>query len=298
MGGRCTFTSMVTIAAGLLSALGGKDVRAGQYVSVSDDLQLYYEDAGQGPPMVWVPGWTASEVVFEHQIEHFSNAHRVIAYDPRSQGLSTKTLEHNDYAQHGRDLAALIDKLGLRGVTLVGWSAGCYDAYAYVRAKGTDNLRAFVCIDMPPKGFSADLDDWSAMTPAAEDLADLRGGLDQIASDRRALFVDLATMMNARELTPQETDWFVRQAMLTPTYAMLALRLDWTFSDYVTEAKQMDGKLPVLQIVSERMAKFATPWLAANTPHAESFPIKRHMSFWSEPESFNAGLDAFLTKVR
>ena len=30
----------------------------------------------------------------------------------------------------------------------------------------------------------------------------------------------------------------------------------------------------------------------------KTFTIKRHMSFWSEPESFDAGLDAFLAKVR
>jgi hypothetical protein len=33
---------------------------AGQFVSVSDDLQLYYEDVGEGPVMVWVRGWAAT----------------------------------------------------------------------------------------------------------------------------------------------------------------------------------------------------------------------------------------------
>ena len=33
-------------------------------------------------------------------------------------------------------------------------------------------------------------------------------------------------------------------------------------------------------------------------PHAETFGIKRHMSFWSEPDSFNAAVDAFLAKVK
>jgi non-heme chloroperoxidase len=238
----------VLLATASLLGVFASGASAGQYAKLSDDLELYYEDVGQGEPMVWVPGWTASEVVFVHQIEHLSKSRRVIAYDPRSQGLSTKTLDHNDYAQHGHDLAALIDKLGLKHVTLVAWSAGCYDAYAYVRAKGAENLAALVCIDVPPKGFSADPGDWSAMTPKAGDLADLRGRLDQIASEPRGLFVHLAPMMNARELTPQEIDWFVRQGMLTPTYAMLALRLDWTFSDYAAEVKALDGKLPFLYV--------------------------------------------------
>ena len=60
----------------------------------------------------------------------------------------------------------------------------------------------------------------------------------------------------------------------------------------------MDGKLPVLYVISEPNAEKAMPWIKANTPNAATFTIKRHMSFWSESESFNAGLEAFLTKVK
>jgi non-heme chloroperoxidase len=51
-------------AAALLSWLTTASARAGQFVSVSDDLQLYYEDVGQGPVMVWVPGWAATTMHF------------------------------------------------------------------------------------------------------------------------------------------------------------------------------------------------------------------------------------------
>jgi hypothetical protein len=108
----------------------------------------------------------------------------------------------------------------------------------------------------------------------------------------------MAKGMNARDLSPEETAWFVRQAMLAPTYAMQLLRLDLTFSDYRAEAKLLDGKVPVLYFVSEPNLAKALPWLKTNMPHAETFTIKRHMSFWSEPDSFNAELDRFLKQVR
>jgi hypothetical protein len=85
--------------------------------------------------------------------------------------------------------------------------------------------------------------------------------------------------------------------MLAPTYAMLLLRLDITFSDYRAEAKLLDSKVPVLDVISEPNVAVASSWIKTNTPHAETLTIKRHMSFWSEPESFNAGLEAFLEKV-
>lgn len=286
------------VLAAVLTAASDGDARAGQYARVSDDLSLYYEDVGQGLPVVLIPGWTMSTEVFEHQLADLARTHRVIAYDPRSQGLSTKTLEHNNYAQHGRDLAALLARLDLDRVILVGWSAGCYDAYAYVRAEGTDRLAGFVCIDMPPRGFALQPGDWAAMAATPEDVADLRGGLDEIAADRPALHAELAAIMNARELSADEIDWFVRQAMLTPTDAMLALRLDWTFSDYTAEAKAMDGKIPVLQVLSEWSTAAGQPWLAANTPHAATARMKRHMSFWSEPDEFNRQLEAFLVGLR
>jgi len=285
------------IAASTLFCLACSEATAGQYAKVSDDLDLYYEEAGSGAPLILVPGWTASGVVFSRQVEHFSKSFHVVVYDPRSQGLSTRTLEHNDYTQHGRDLAGLIDKLGLKHVVLVAWSAGCFDGYSYVRAQGTDNVAAFVCIDMPPRGISAQPGDWAASSASDEDLAKIRNQLDALANNRRGLSQGMAKAMNARELSAEETDWFVRQAMLAPTYAMLSLRLDVLFSDYRPEAKLLDAKVPVLDVISEPNASRALAWIKSNTPHAQTLMIKRHMSFWSEPESFNAGLDAFLAKV-
>ena len=287
----------VLIAGSSFLGFACSEAAAGQYAKVSSDLDLYYEEAGTGTPMILVPGWTASGVVFSHQVEHFSKSYHVVVYDPRSQGLSTRTLEHNDYTQHGHDLAALIDTLGLKHVILVAWSGGCFDGYSYVRIRGTDNLAAFVCIDMPPRGLSAQSGDWASFSASDKDLARLRAQLDALANDRMGLSQGMAKAMNARELSADETTWFVRQAMLAPTYAMQQLRLDSLFSDYRPEAKLLASKVPVLDVISEPNVPTALTWIRANTPQAETFIIKRHMSFWSEPESFNSALDAFLEKV-
>ncbi|MDI5929694.1 alpha/beta hydrolase [Rhizobium leguminosarum] len=99
-------------------------------VEVSDDLTIHYELAGSGPTTILlVPGWTMSSEVFEKQLDHFkqSQEYRVIPIDPRGQGQSTKTAEGNFYEQHGRDLAAVVSKLDLRDIVLVGWSSGGQD---------------------------------------------------------------------------------------------------------------------------------------------------------------------------
>ena len=95
-------------------------VFAGQYVKVSPDLELYYEEDGVGTPLILIPGWQCTTEFLVHQIPHFSKNYRVLAYDPRGHGRSSKTLENNHYTQHGHDLKAFIDTLELNEVVLVG----------------------------------------------------------------------------------------------------------------------------------------------------------------------------------
>ena len=76
----------------------------GSYLEVEPGVELYYEDHGAGSPLVFVPGWTFTTEVFVHQVEYFSGTHRVVSFDPRSQGRSTLTLQGNDYPTQSADL--------------------------------------------------------------------------------------------------------------------------------------------------------------------------------------------------
>ena len=114
----------------------GSIAAPGNYVRISDDVELYCEQAGEGTPLIFIPGWTFTTAVFAHQLAHFAGRYRVVAFDPRGQGRSSRTLENHNYRQHGADLAALIARLNLKDVILAGWSFGCLDAYAYVREEG------------------------------------------------------------------------------------------------------------------------------------------------------------------
>ncbi|NNE78617.1 MAG: alpha/beta hydrolase, partial [Pricia sp.] len=131
-----------------------------QYVRVSPDLELYYIEAGSGTPIIFIPGWIGTSSFYEKQLDYFSKRFRAISYDPRSQGRSSKTLEGNNYIQHGADLKAFIDTLHLKDIILVGHSAGCLDIYAYIRAFGIQNVKAIVFIDNSPKTVSEQKGDW------------------------------------------------------------------------------------------------------------------------------------------
>lgn len=91
----------------------------------SHDINLYYEDQGSGKPVVLVHGWPLNGASWERQTAALLSAgYRVIAYDRRGFGRSDKPGAGYDYDTLASDLAAVIRTLGLKDVTLVGFSMG------------------------------------------------------------------------------------------------------------------------------------------------------------------------------
>ena len=272
------------------------NVSAGEYVRVSPDLELYYEEAGSGTPIIFIPGWTATTEYMRQQIDHFSIRYRAIVYDPRSQGRSSKTLENNNYTRHGADLMAFIDALTLKDVILVAHSWGCLDAYAYFRAYGTENVKAFVCIDSTPKRIIEKEGDWGFIN----DVSDIKDYYDSMINHRLTWAHDFQQSMVTRPLTEEENNWLVDESMKTPTHVMVLLDYDANIADYTGEAKMIDGKIPVLNVLSDKegWTEPGKTWLAKNTPNSEVVVFGLHLMFWEFPDKFNAAVDAFLEKVK
>ena len=65
------------------------------------------------------------------------------------------------YAQHGRDLGALVERLELHGIVLGGWSWGTLESLAYVNQFGADRLAGLIVLDGPPRAALPDnVEDW------------------------------------------------------------------------------------------------------------------------------------------
>ena len=139
-------------------------------------VELHILEKGEGKPLVFIPGLTFSGEIFKNQLEYFSSEYRVIAIDPRGQGYSAKTVDGNDYLTHGRDVAGLIDALGLKDIVLIGWSTGNLDTWSYVQQFGKDKLRGVVTIDMSPLPLSPDPKWWTEGT--IEELSGRHTGVD------------------------------------------------------------------------------------------------------------------------
>src|SRR6202163_3141337 len=113
----------------------------------STSIDLYYEDHGSGSPFVLIHGWPLSGASWEKQTAALLAAgHRVITYDRRGFGRSSKPGVGYNYDTFAADLNALLSALDLTGVSLVGHSMGTGEITRYIGKYGTKRLRKAVLI--------------------------------------------------------------------------------------------------------------------------------------------------------
>lgn len=124
------------------------EFKSGRFVT-SDGVTLHYLDAGSGPTLVFVPGWTMPAWIWEPQLSHFSATHRVVALDPRGQGSSEKPTMGYHATRRARDICELLDHLGGEPAVVVGWSLAVQEVLVCTHAAGTEHVRAVVLVDHP-----------------------------------------------------------------------------------------------------------------------------------------------------
>ncbi len=124
------------------------------YLETEPGVMLHWEEAGAGRPVVFVHGWSMSSRAFSGQQEALEASNRVIAVDLRGHGRSSceKGAPAAGHAieDHARDLAILIERLGLSDAALVGWSMGgqvALEALPLIQ----DRLAALVLVSTTPR---------------------------------------------------------------------------------------------------------------------------------------------------
>jgi non-heme chloroperoxidase len=165
--------------------------RTASTITTRDGVQLYYKDWGPktGPVVVFSHGWPLNSDSWESQM-HFlaSKGFRVVAHDRRGHGRSSQPWDGNDMDHYADDLAAVLESLKLKDVTLVGFSTGGGEVARYIGRHGTARVKKAVLV--------------SAVTPLMLKTADNAGGLpievfdglrNGSLADRSQLYLDIAS---------------------------------------------------------------------------------------------------------
>jgi non-heme chloroperoxidase len=118
----------------------------------SDDIEIYYEDHGAGPPVVLIHGYPLSGRAWDKQVPVLLDAGcRVIIYDRRGFGQSSQPVTGYDYDTFTADLHALMSYLDLRDAVIVGHSMGTGEVTRYLGTYGSARVAKGVLISpIPP----------------------------------------------------------------------------------------------------------------------------------------------------
>lgn len=120
-------------------------------ITMKDGTTIYYKDWGKGPAVTFSHGWPLSSDAWDGQMLFLAqNGFRVVAHDRRGHGRSSQAWSGNDMNGYADDLAAIIEDLDLKDVTLVGHSTGGGEVARYIGRHGTKRVAAAVLIAAVP----------------------------------------------------------------------------------------------------------------------------------------------------
>ena len=120
-------------------------------------------------------------------VPRLSVGYRGVAHDRRGHGRSTQTWHGNEMDTYADDLAAVIEALDLRDVTLVGFSTGGGEVARYIGRHGTDRVARAVLVSAVPPLMVQRADNANGVPVAVFD--EIRAGS---LADRSQLYRDLA----------------------------------------------------------------------------------------------------------
>ena len=153
----------------------------------SAPVELYYEDHGSGPAVVLLAGWPLDSRSWEPQLHDLLEAgHRVVTYDRRGFGRSSRPSDGYDFDTLAGDLDKVLVGLDLRDATVVGFSLGTGELARYLRNHGTARLRSCVFIETLAPSFAK-----SAANPDGVDPAGVAAVQQAIRDDRYAWLTGL-----------------------------------------------------------------------------------------------------------
>lgn len=103
------------------------------YISASDGVRLYYEEAGQGTPVLFVHEFMGEYRSWEAQLRHFSRCYRAIAFNARGYPPSDVPSNVEDYGfEHQRaGILAMLDGLHIERAHIVGLSMGAFATFYF-----------------------------------------------------------------------------------------------------------------------------------------------------------------------
>ncbi|MDQ6664870.1 MAG: alpha/beta hydrolase [Acidobacteriota bacterium] len=216
-------------------------------LTTQDGTKIYYTDWGKGTPVVLIHGWPVNGDMWEKQATFLAeHGLRAITYDPRGYGRSGQPWSGYDYDTFAADLNSLMEKLDLRGATLVGFSMGGGEVVRYLSRHGADRVAKAVLI--------------SAVTPYLLKTSGNPDGVDpkifdeieeKIRRDRPAFLKDFGAKFFGRTalkhtVSEAVLEWNQSMALTGSLRSTLAAAKAWSTTDFREEMKRITAPVRII----------------------------------------------------
>ena len=264
-------------------------------LTTTDGATISYLEAGEGPLLVLVPGWTLPATSLSAQMAYFADRYRVVAMDPRAHGASSKPGYGMHTARMAADLGELIEHLDGGPAIVAGHSHGAFQVMTYLAQSGTSNAAALVIVDMS----------LGTEVPLTEAHPNRNGWQEWIAGlqgpDRRDWTRRWTAGMLRYDFPEREHEALVEGILQMPTVhavAILSNSMLHDRRDYRPVLSALD--VPVFFIGSDLgWAHRTAEEIEALLPDAQTVNLEgtSHLLFVDHPDRFNEALEGMLESL-
>jgi non-heme chloroperoxidase len=264
-----------------------------------NDIDLYFEDHGWGPPVVLIHGYPLNGRSWERQERALLAAgYRAINYDRRGFGLSSQPTVGHDYDTFAADLNALLEHLDLQDIVLVGFSMGTGEVTRYLGRYGSARVRKAALLGAIPP-FLLQTDDNPEGVPAEV----FEGIKAAVVKDRYAYFKDFfdnfynVDVLSGSRISEQAWQASFNVAAVASPHASYACVDSW-LTDFRGDLPKIDVPTLVVHGTEDRILPISAT--AARLPGlvddlklvtVEGGP---HNIAWTHPDEVNKPLLEFL----
>ena len=262
---------------------------------LDDGTVLSHLEAGQGPPVLLLPGWSQTAAMFRNQLASLARDHRVLALDHRGHGASSTPATGYHLHRLAADVRAVLASHVDGPVAVVAHSAGCAVAWSYLELYGSAGLSALVLVDQMacalrnPAWTDAEAADAGA-TMDPDGLFAFTDVLRGDGEDPRPAFLEQVT---SDGIGPELLAWVVEENLRFDRTHAAELIFDVATHDWRPLLAHVDVPTLVVAGDSVNVPIASQRWIAGQVPGARFAVVRApeggtHFPFLEAPDAFDA----------
>ncbi|ALC83457.1 MULTISPECIES: alpha/beta fold hydrolase [Bacillus] len=265
-------------------------------IETNDGTNIYYEEMGNGRPLLMIHGWGFSGRFFHRNVESLAKHARVITIDLRGHGNSDKPSHGYRVPRLARDLYDVLAALDLQDVTVLGWSLGCPVIWSYFELFGTERLKQAVFVEQSPRQYYGL--DWKYAHATCYDDASFAYTKAQVEMDTSNFDKNQIKTIMETEPAQDERERMLAEMAKAPASARNAIMSDHTRYDWRDLIPEINLQSLVMVARQDKVFSWRGPaWVGENIPSAQTvfFEHSSHALFLDEPEKFNDSVIQFMS---